>query len=41
MKSNNAEVRALLQAITSRLSQEPRQLDSKAIGAALYGQCVG
>jgi hypothetical protein len=38
MKSNAPEVRALLQAIASKISAMNIQLDSKAIGSALYGQ---
>lgn len=39
MKSNVPEVRALLQALTNKLAQldSTVQMDSKGIGAALYG----
>ena len=37
MKSSSVEVRALIQAIATKISNTEVQLDSKAIGAALYG----
>lgn len=40
MKSNSAEVRALIQSIAVKMVLLEVQMDSKGIGSALYGKNV-